>query len=253
MDQQEIVINNKKYKADQVLKYDVEEIREKNIFDDMRNVNYKVVTFNFEEVPEKQVVLLQDFTYGKGGVFWDGSYLLTKYFLDIEPSWKNKETSDPSKVRILELGAGTALPTIVLGALGYSCVATDLPKLVPFVEKNVFENLERGKTAEVKRLEWGNEEHMKNLNGDFDYIVCAELVYYEEHFDALIQTLKHYSTEKTKIIMTHRIRLPELTELFKSKLAEAFDITYADHSFVRKTVATPNLIILIATIKPKSE
>jgi len=253
MDQQEIVINNKTYKPGQVLKYDVEEMREKNIFDDMRNANYKAVCFNFEEIPEKQIVLLQDFGYGKGGIFWDGSYLLVKYFLDMETSWKNKEVSDPSKVKILELGAGTALPTIVLGTLGYSSIATDLPSLVPFVEKNVYENLERGKNVDVKPLEWGKEEHMKNLTGEFDYIVCAELVYYEEYFDALIQTLKHYCTEKTKIIMTHRIRLPERTELFKSKLAEAFDITFVDHSFVKKTIPNPNMIILVATVKSKSE
>jgi len=249
MDQQEIVINDKTYKASQVIKYDIEEMKEKNIYDDMRNANYKVVSFDFEEVPDRKVVLLQDFKYGKGGIFWDGSYLLVKYFLSLETSWKNRETSDPSKIRILELGAGTALPTIVTGLLGYTAVATDLPSLVPFAEKNIYENLERGKNVEVKRLEWGNEEHMKEIPQGFDYIVAAELVYYEEHFDALIATLKHYCTEKTKIVMTHRIRLPERTELFLSKFKESFDFTYVDHSFVKKTIPNPNMIILVATVK----
>ena len=249
MDQQEVVINGKTYKASQVTKYDIEENKEKNIFDDMRNANYKVVAFDFEEVPDRKVVLLQDFRYGKGGIFWDGSYLMIKYFLDLETSWKNRETSDLSKIKILELGAGTALPSIVAGLLGYNAVATDLPSLVPFMEKNIYENLERGKNVEVKPLEWANEEHMKNIPDEFDYIFAAEVAYYEELFDPLITTLRHHCTEKTKIIVIYRIRLPERTEIFLKKFREFFDYTEVDHSFVEKTIPNPNMTILVATKK----
>jgi len=248
MDQGDLIINGKAYKSAQIFKFDLKEIQEKNVFDDYRNSNYKNAYFELEEVPDKQIVLHQDHRLNKGGIFWDGSYLLLKYFLDIETSWKSKQT-EKLPLRILELGSGTSVPSIVSGLLGYQVITTDLPFLLPFVEKNVYENLPRDQNIEVKPLEWGNEEHMKNITGRFDYIIGAELIYVEDSFDNLIKTLKHFCDEKTKVIMTHKIRLPERTELFFSKLKKEFDFEDVDQSVIGKIIPHPNFHIFVAQLK----
>lgn len=248
MEQETVVINGKTYKQDQIYRYDVAAIKEKNIYDDYRNANYKNFYFEFEELPDKKVVLFQNHRLNKGGIFWDGSYLLLKYFLQTETSWQDNKDAT-SSIKILELGAGTALPSIVAGLLGYQATATDLPFMIPFIEQNIYENIEKGKNVEVKQLEWGNEEHMNEISGKFNYIFAAELVYVEDHFDALVKTLKHYSDEKTKIIMTYKVRLPERSQLFLSKYEKEFDIEYVDQSTIKKFLPNPNMYVLVAKLK----
>lgn len=250
MEQETLTINGKTYKSSQVLNYDLVQMKEKNIYDDYRNANYKYMSFDVDELGEKKVILLQNHALNKGGIFWDGSYLLIKYFLKIEQSWKKGETTN-IPVRILELGAGTGFPSIVAGHLGYQVVTTDLPFLLPFVESNIYENIPRGQNVEVKNLEWGNEEHMKAIPGKFDYIFAAELVYLEDTFDNLVATLKHYCDEKTKVIMTYKMRLPERTQLFTSKFEEHFDIEYIDGSSIREILPNPNMYLLVAKLKSK--
>eukprot|EP01017_Pseudomicrothorax_dubius_P029688 TRINITY_DN3634_c0_g1_i2.p1 TRINITY_DN3634_c0_g1~~TRINITY_DN3634_c0_g1_i2.p1 ORF type:complete len:185 (-),score=59.07 TRINITY_DN3634_c0_g1_i2:61-615(-) len=147
------------------------------VFDDFRLANAKYLRFDFEKEAGKKVLLTQDFTLGKGGIFWDGSYTLIKYFLsEVHPSL------NPEKTSVLELGAGTALPGIVLGLLNYEVVITDLKKLMPFVQKNVSLNIKPNSEAEqrvtCKELEWGNEEHFAGIKQTrFDIILGLSLIH----------------------------------------------------------------------------
>jgi len=250
MDQGDFIINGKSYKSTQIFKFDLKEIQEKNIFDDYRNSNYKNAYFELDEIPDKKIVLHQDHRLNKGGIFWDGSYLLLKYFLNIETTWKS-ESNEKLPIRILEIGSGTSVPSIVTGLLGYQVVTTDLPFLLPFVEKNVYENLPQGQNVKVKPLEWGNEEHMRNISERFDYIIGAELIYVEEAFDNLVKTLRYFSDENTKVIMTHKIRIPERTELFFKKLSKEFDFESVDQSVIEKIIPHPNMHIFVAKLKAK--
>lgn len=250
MEEENLSINGKTYKTAQVWKYDLVQMKEKNIYDDYRNANYKYMCFDVKELGEKKVILLQNYRLNKGGIFWDGSYLLIKYFLKNEHSWKQGEKID-IPVKILELGAGTGFPSIVAGHLGYKVVTTDLPFLLPFVEENIHENIPKGENVTVKNLEWGNEEHMKEITGKFNYIFAAELVYLEDTFDNLVQTLKHYCDENTKVFMTYKMRLPERTQLFLGKFEEHFDIECIDQKEVKEILPNPNLYILVAKLKSK--
>ena len=250
MEENTVFINGKSYRSDKIFKFDIEAMKEKNIYDDYRNANYRNAYFEFEELPETKVVIFQNHGLNKGGIFWDGSYLLLKYFLQIETSWKQNE-GKILPIRILELGSGTGLPSIVIGKLGYQAVTTDLPKLLPFVEQNVYENIPKGQNVEVKNLEWGNEEHMKNITGRFDYIFAAELVYIEDSFDDLVKTLKYYCDENTKVILTYKMRLPEKTELFLGKFKQEFDFEYVENSLIRTILPNPNMYMLVAKLKAK--
>ena len=110
---------------------------EDKYFDDYRYANIKYLSFpQFKDLTQNdKLILYQDFTLNKGGIFWDGSYLLIQYFLKFLHDEKKKDKW------VLELGAGTSLPSIVLKLLGYKVVATDLKYLVEFVKKNVFLNI----------------------------------------------------------------------------------------------------------------
>ncbi|NXS71898.1 MT21A methyltransferase, partial [Pandion haliaetus] len=129
---------------------------------------------------------------------------------------------------VIELGAGTGLLGIVATLLGkgfffltgtkepfralYSkCCArvtiTDRAVALEFLESNVQANLpcELRPRAVVKELTWGKD--LGNFPpGAFDFILGADIVYLEETFAELLQTLEHLCSEQTVILLSCRIR-----------------------------------------------
>ena len=108
------------------LQYDLTKEEKDSIKIDYRNANYKLIEIQFPELLSSPLIVKQNFTLGKGGIFWDGSYFISKYLLsDLFPKNPNIKT-------ILELGAGTALPSLVsLVKNNYTVVTTDTKKLIP--------------------------------------------------------------------------------------------------------------------------
>ncbi|NXI73958.1 MT21A methyltransferase, partial [Anseranas semipalmata] len=122
---------------------------------------------------------------------------------------------------VIELGAGTGLLGIVAALLGkffvclflaiYNCSAhvtiTDREAALEFLESNVLANLpsELHRRAVVKELTWGKD--LGNFPpGAFDFILGADIIYLEETFVELIQTLEHLCSEQTVILLSCRIR-----------------------------------------------
>ncbi|NXA94478.1 MT21A methyltransferase, partial [Melanocharis versteri] len=127
---------------------------------------------------------------------------------------------------VIELGAGTGLLGIVVTLLGskepagvralYStgCIEgrarvtiTDRAAALEFLESNVQANLppELRPRAVVKELTWGRD--LDNFPaGAFDFILGADIVYLEETFAELLQTLEHLCSEQTVILLSCRIR-----------------------------------------------
>lgn len=249
MDQaQEIVINGQSYKKDTITKFDPVEIKEKNLFDDYRNANLKYLYFELEEFPNKPIVVSQDFRLQKGGIFWDGSYLLSKYFLSLEPPAKDGGPEKP--LRILELGGATSLPSIIAGYAGHKVISTDLEYLIPFMEENVYRNIPKGGNVQVTKLKWGNEEHMKTVEGPFDYIFGAELIYLESTFEDLVKTIKYYCDDNTKVLLNYKLRLQEKLDLFFSIFDKEFTYEYVDQSAIKQHLPNPSFYLLVAKRKP---
>ncbi|NWH63002.1 MT21A methyltransferase, partial [Geococcyx californianus] len=122
---------------------------------------------------------------------------------------------------VIELGAGTGLVGIVATLLGksfvclfisiYTCSArvtiTDRAAALEFLESNVQANLpsELRLRAVVKELTWGKD--LGNFPpGAFDFVLGADIVYLEETFAELLQTLEHLCSEQTVILLSCRIR-----------------------------------------------
>ena len=53
--------------------YDLSKEDKDSIRVDYRNSNYKLIEIPFPEISSKPLIVKQNFTLGKGGIFWDGS------------------------------------------------------------------------------------------------------------------------------------------------------------------------------------
>ncbi|XP_061858006.1 protein N-lysine methyltransferase METTL21A isoform X7 [Colius striatus] len=154
---------------------------------------------------------------GVAAVVWDAAVVLCTY-LEIG----GIDLRDQS---VIELGAGTGLLGIVatllalksssgellihilLYHLGAHVTITDRAAALEFLESNVQANLpsEVRPRAVVKELTWGKD--LGNFPpGAFDFILGADIVYLEETFTELLQTLEHLCSEQTVILLSCRIR-----------------------------------------------
>ncbi|XP_074857871.1 protein N-lysine methyltransferase METTL21A isoform X2 [Carettochelys insculpta] len=108
---------------------------------------------------------------------------------------------------VIELGAGTGLLGIVATLLGAHVTLTDRETALEFLKSNVQANLppDLQTRAAVKELTWGR--NLGNFSpGKFDFILGADIIYLEDTFVDLLQTLEHLCSERTVILLSCRIR-----------------------------------------------
>ena len=132
---------------------------------------------------------------------------------------------------LVELGAGTGLVGMTAAALGASVTCTDVAKALPLLQENInlnFSPKEVEQHLSVQRLEWG-KDHKNFASCSFDYVVGADIIYLEETFDSLLQTLiylanctgKDRVTNTTKIYLSAKHRY-ERVDNFVKKLRDSF-------------------------------
>ncbi|NXU62660.1 MT21A methyltransferase, partial [Horornis vulcanius] len=195
-----------------------------------RQLHSPSATFHFAS---RTIRLQQDWRrLGVAAVVWDAAVVLCAYL--------EMEGIDLRDRSVIELGAGTGLLGIVVTLLGtkepagvralYStCCAhvtiTDRAAALEFLESNVQANLppELRPRAVVKELTWGKD--LDNFPaGAFDFILGADIVYLEETFVELLQTLEHLCSERTVILLSCRIRY-ERDLKFLKMLRERFSVS----------------------------
>ena len=236
------------------LKYDLSKEEKDSIKVDYRNANYKLIEISFPELISSPLIVKQNFTLGKGGIFWDGSYFISKYLLsDLFP--KNTKIKT-----ILELGAGTALPSLVsLIKNDYTVVTTDIPKLIPMINE-IFDlnkiNFNKNAKSFVTELSWEKKEDIEKViklmdNKPFDVIIGSELVYLDDLFDDLINVIRTFSDNNSFIILSYKIRLPSMVENFVNKLKEFFEIIFIDYQLKNELYPNPEKLQLIQIKKIK--
>ncbi|NXT31597.1 MT21A methyltransferase, partial [Pelecanoides urinatrix] len=175
-----------------------------------RQLHSPSATFRFAS---RTIRVKQDWRrLGVAAVVWDAAVVLCAYL-----EMGGIDVRDRS---VIELGAGTGLLGIVATLLGKSffldillyrlgahVTITDRAAALEFLESNVQANLpsELRPRAVVKELTWGKD--LGNfLPGAFDFILGADIVYLEETFAELLQTLEHLCSEQTVILLSCRIR-----------------------------------------------
>ncbi|XP_044934593.1 protein N-lysine methyltransferase METTL21A isoform X2 [Mustela putorius furo] len=136
---------------------------------------------------------------GVAAVVWDAAVVLCTYL--------EMGAVELRGCSAVELGAGTGLVGIVAALLGAHVTITDRKVALEFLKSNVQANLPPHiqPNAVVKELTWG-----QNLGsyspGEFDLILGADIIYLEETFADLLQTLEHLSSKRSVILLACRIR-----------------------------------------------
>ena len=171
---------------------------------------------------------------GVAGVVWDAAVVLATYLQTIAFSSKDG-LGNPIGLRdkkILELGAGTGLTGIVACFLGGDVVITDTLKAIPCTRQNVQRNTEsmtqpnnfsRELNCKVEELHWGRDLE-KWQETSWDFIIGADIVYIQETFDDLLQTLKVLTNtnRQTCLLLSCRIRYQrdvDFIELLKTEFS----------------------------------
>ncbi|XP_059506819.1 EEF1A lysine methyltransferase 3-like [Stegostoma tigrinum] len=116
---------------------------------------------------------------------------LLQYFEEQKMSFSEKN--------VIELGSGTGILGIVTALLGGNVTITDKPELLKQMEWNVLVNIPSTCQSRIKvrALSWGYD-HML-FPSDYDYILCADIMYAYDSVPLILRTLLHLSNEKTII------------------------------------------------------
>ncbi|KAL5765697.1 hypothetical protein ACOSP7_016314 [Xanthoceras sorbifolium] len=168
-----------------------------------------------------------------GTTVWDASVVFVKY---LEKNCR-KGRFCPSKLkgkRVLELGAGCGVAGFGMALLGCNVVATDQNEVLPLLKRNVERNtsiitqMNPGSDSfgsiRVAELDWGNEDHIRDIGPPFDYIIGTDVVYAEHLLEPLLQTIFALSGPKTTILLGYEIRSTSVHEQMLNMWKSNFDV-----------------------------
>lgn|SRR5690554_5554281 len=131
--------------------------------------------------------------------------------------------------RILELGCGLGLPSLVLKSRGANVIASDKhPLAEAFLDYNA--KLNRVPEVQFIDLDW-NPVHRDPHLGFFDTIIGSDILYERDHADMLASLVNLIATPVAKVLITcpgrgYRNRFSRLLE------ASGFELTEANIPFL---------------------
>lgn len=145
------------------------------------------------------------------GVVWPSSVVLAHHINDYETDGK----------RILEVGCGMALTSLLLNKQGADITASDYhPEVQTFLNRNTELNDDQAITFE--RADWAEED---DTLGQFDLIIGSDILYEDGHIEQLASFINNHANPSCEIILVDPGR-GRKTKLSK-KLAEfGFDYTH---------------------------
>lgn len=121
------------------------------------------------------------------GVVWASSEVLAHLMFNYEIEGK----------RILEVGCGIALSSLVLNHRLADITATDYhPEVEPFLLENTKMNC--GKEIPFVRTGWGDED---SGIGEFDLIIGSDLLYERDHAELLSCFIDQHAKEHCEVIL----------------------------------------------------
>ncbi|MBL4581244.1 MAG: histidine kinase [Gammaproteobacteria bacterium] len=126
------------------------------------------------------------------GVVWPSSMVLAHTINDYNTGSK----------RILEIGCGMALSSLLLNKQHANITATDYhPEVGVFLARNTLLNNDR--PIAYERVDWTDTED--NL-GRFDLIIGSDLLYEEQHIELLANFIEGHSNKSCEVILVDPAR-----------------------------------------------
>lgn len=121
------------------------------------------------------------------GIVWDSSKVLAHFMSDYEVKGK----------RILEVGCGMALTSLMLNGRNADITATDYhPEVEVFLDKNIL--LNEGKAIPFVRTDWADENN--NL-GRFDLVIGSDILYERDHIELLSNFINQHTQPECEVII----------------------------------------------------
>ncbi|MGD9220744.1 MAG: methyltransferase domain-containing protein [Desulfobacterales bacterium] len=158
---------------------------------------------------------------------WRASWVLSSYLAGVPP--------DANK-RILEIGGGVGLVSIVAATFGHQITLSEYnPDALNFARANAHCN--NCPDLPIIQIDWYHPQ----LKTKFDQIVGSEVAYKESHLEALLKLFKSNLKPGGEIILTWEIRKSgqNLFEFFHSE----FDITVSKMS-LRSETTTHRIMLM---------
>ncbi len=122
------------------------------------------------------------------GVVWESSEILAEKMLEFDIKGK----------RILEIGCGMALSSLLLNSRDADITATDYhPEVASYLADNV--KLNNGKEIPFLRTGWENlaDESL----GEFDALIGADILYERQHVNLLTDFIHRHSKPECEVII----------------------------------------------------
>ncbi len=121
------------------------------------------------------------------GVIWDSSRVLAHLMSDYDIAGK----------RILEVGCGIALSSLILNQRDADITATDYhPEVEDFLQQNT--RLNDDQMIPFVRTGWADED---SGLGEFDLIIGSDLLYEQEHIELLSAFIDQHTVEHCEVII----------------------------------------------------
>lgn len=121
------------------------------------------------------------------GVVWPSSLVLANFIYQYDTGTK----------RILEVGCGMALSSLLLNKLNADITATDYhPEAAQFLLRNT--QLNNGKPIAFERADWAG---INDLLGLFDLIIGSDLLYEDQHIELLANFIESHANPSCEVIL----------------------------------------------------
>ncbi len=145
-------------------------------------------TLQFEDINgEAKKLGISSATWPLFGVIWPSSQVLARLMLDYHVNGK----------RVLEVGCGIALASLILNQRSADITATDYhPETEGFLVHNV--KLNHGKKIPFVRTGWGD---LDDDLGKFDLIIGSDILYEVEHVNLLSAFINRHARGHCDVII----------------------------------------------------
>ncbi len=126
------------------------------------------------------------------GVIWPSSLVLAHLICNY----------DIGNKRVLEVGCGMALSSLLLNKLNFDITATDHhPSAEQFLLRNT--KLNNDKTITFERVDWADKH---DLLGLFDLIIGSDLLYEDQHIELLANFINAHAKPTCEVIIVDPAR-----------------------------------------------